>query len=143
MSLPLRECGLKGLIKISVQPLFAVTPLAGVWIESSRSGRSGCMVSVTSLAGVWIESVRHCFKVYCTVVTSLAGVWIESVKALNCRARTCVTSLAGVWIESVGPAASGSPAAGSLPLRECGLKVLHPFQEFYQLRRHSPCGSVD
>ncbi len=34
MSLPLRECGLKGVMMFPSQSWSIVTPLAGVWIES-------------------------------------------------------------------------------------------------------------
>lgn len=59
--------------------VFAVTPLAGVWIEKLWIPCSQPQAFVTPLAGVWIErsvSVRTPTE---PPVTPFAGVWIESV----------------------------------------------------------------
>ena len=142
VSLPLRECGLKVHYPKQDGEITAVTPLAGVWIESLICLKDPRASTVTPLAGVWIERLRSRSRAaYCTV-TPLAGVWIESLyggwtrintKSLplrecglkglihrKARKRRRVTPLAGVWIESYL----------FLPFAQEGLC-------------HSPCGSVD
>ena len=39
--------------------IFAVTPLAGVWIEISPQNFDMCTEKVTPLAGVWIEILKY------------------------------------------------------------------------------------
>ena len=111
-------------IEIAIQTLWkefrTVTPLAGVWIEISvlPALRPGCLV--TPLAGVWIEIIVNSVLAHFYIVTPLAGVWIEMpYHHLN----------------------SKNPQ--SLPLRECGLKLILRVQMHQMQYCHSPCGSVD
>ena len=57
---------------------FAVTPLAGVWIETKASTAKLSAELVTPLAGVWIETDSHNAGRRIDPVTPLAGVWIET-----------------------------------------------------------------
>ena len=79
---------------------------------------------VTPLAGVWIEIayVEELAAKYDTV-TPLAGVWIEIWSSSFCGGSTVVTPLAGVWIE-IYRKKQMKERSLSLPLRECGLKLL-------------------
>ncbi len=52
--------------------------------------------------------------------------WIESLRGAGLGAVLGVTPLAGVWIESGSGVCGIGGAAGSLPLRECGLKDYLP-----------------
>ena len=54
-SLPVRECGLKYMLRAGIFPALKVTPRAGVWIEIDNT--KSCQISeqVTPRAGVWIE----------------------------------------------------------------------------------------
>ena len=79
--------------------IFAVTPLAGVWIEITTLDVYTHKKPVTPLAGVWIEIESHRQELNEKIVTPLAGVWIEI--------KYCI-----VVAQSIP----------SLPLRECGLK---------------------
>ena len=98
-------------------------------------------------------------------VTPLAGVWIETPFRAAARRAYTVTPLAGVWIETNEDAGADRPFLWSLPLRECGLKLIAacpqkarlvslPLREcglkqivingvYERELRHSPCGSVD
>ena len=78
-----------------------VTPLAGVWIEIFACVRIRCTAKVTPLAGVWIEILFRAHSNLQGQVTPLAGVWIE-IKCYVCLINEIL----------------------SLPLRECGLKLL-------------------
>ena len=75
---------------------------------------------VTPLAGVWIEIGQMGKPFNPCIVTPLAGVWIEIMPAVSSTLWSFVTPLAGVWIEIEKEAGIGK-----------------------ELRRHSPCGSVD
>ena len=77
-SLPLRECGLKQRIKTSLRRACPVTPLAGVWIETSTQAIIKADKLVTPLAGVWIETQQADTSYQLLHVTPLAGVWIET-----------------------------------------------------------------
>ena len=57
--------------------IFAVTPLAGVWIEIYTAHVESGKVFVTPLAGVWIEISMPTQDDTKDTVTPLAGVWIE------------------------------------------------------------------
>ena len=57
--------------------IFAVTPLAGVWIEIPNAKRLKIVADVTPLAGVWIEISMPTQDDTKDTVTPLAGVWIE------------------------------------------------------------------
>ncbi len=59
--------------------VFAVTPLAGVWIEIPQGNLATAPNSVTPLAGVWIEIEISNINKEITEVTPLAGVWIEII----------------------------------------------------------------
>ena len=80
-----------------------------------------CIFAVTPLAGVWIEIMYYRTICNCSFVTPLAGVWIEIVIFLGFANSYDVTPLAGVWIE-IYTLAKVSSVMPSLPLRECGLK---------------------
>ena len=120
--------------------------------------------TVTPLAGVWIETVIiNCEDTHFGV-TPLAGVWIETAGQDTADAVNFVTPLAGVWIETRSPWRLRGRNT-SLPLRECGLKLLFAagfllavvvtplagvwietqmFANLYLNELgHSPCGSVD
>ena len=62
--------------------IFAVTPLAGVWIEIPSELLQKYRETVTPLAGVWIEIIICCVIHDNSLVTPLAGVWIE-IKPLS------------------------------------------------------------
>ena len=85
-----------------VEQCIRVTPLAGVWIEINISAFFSAIFSVTPLAGVWIEIVKLVEDFTDDSVTPLAGVWIE----ISCTMKRTQHTMA------------------SLPLRECGLKLL-------------------
>ena len=74
-------------------------------------------------------------------VTPLAGVWIEIENIDSMVNRVYVTPLAGVWIE-MNQKYRRFYRNGSLPLRECGLKLWRYFTAHREVS-HSPCGSVD
>ena len=80
--------------------------------------------AVTPYAGVWIETAPKRDKFLSIPVTPYAGVWIETLPALHIFQIKRVTPYAGVWIET-----ATSPSmllmASSLPTRECGLKLSH------------------
>ena len=82
-----------------------------------------CIFAVTPLAGVWIEIYVFRTSYANAVVTPLAGVWIEILSLDQLAEEVPVTPLAGVWIEMfcVYPLLF---IYSSLPLRECGLKLL-------------------
>ena len=69
-------------------------------LKSGYPGRPPGSKNVTPFAGVWIEIFTTQWKNAADSVTPFAGVWIEI--SLNYRARF---------------------GTGSLPLRECGLKL--------------------
>ena len=52
----MRECGLKQQELYLTMPLTAVTPRAGVWIETVVGNTNGANGGVTPRAGVWIET---------------------------------------------------------------------------------------
>ena len=79
--------------------------------------------TVTPLAGVWIEIAKIMNTVMTLLVTPLAGVWIEIWSSSFCGGSTVVTPLAGVWIE-IYRKKQMKERSLSLPLRECGLKLL-------------------
>ena len=58
--------------------LFAVAPLAGVWIENDLFQHGFCIHVVAPLAGVWIEKLDYRFQEGSARVAPLAGVWIEN-----------------------------------------------------------------
>ena len=141
----------------------AVTPLAGVWIEIPADTFDSISVSVTPLAGVWIEISETWMQGILCRVTPLAGVWIEigiyAAVAGRRHHSPCgsvdwnyifttevivgsVTPLAGVWIEIVKLVEDFTNDSSSLPLRECGLKLVSAHMGA-RTGGHSPCGSVD
>ena len=61
LSLPVRECGLKCLMKEKTALSRLVTPCAGVWIEINRSMYLTNSTAVTPCAGVWIEILEREF----------------------------------------------------------------------------------
>ena len=86
--------------------------------------------AVTPCAGVWIEifiGYQHSTMIY---VTPCAGVWIEITPASNPYEKTPVTPCAGVWIE-IGKGACVQLTYLSLPVRECGLKLIPPVIIWY------------
>ena len=58
-----------------------------------------CIFAVTPLAGVWIEIGVRLSALKCCNVTPLAGVWIEIHARNALLSNVYVTPLAGVWIE--------------------------------------------
>ena len=56
-------------------------------------------------------------------VTPFAGVWIEITVSVNTDPSVPVTPFAGVWIEIHTGKPRHHSGGGSLPLRECGLKL--------------------
>ena len=79
----------------------SVTPCAGVWIEIKNFGTYLAPIYVTPCAGVWIEISGNVDPVQNLGVTPCAGVWIEM---LTCHSLVLVIV--------------------SLPVRECGLKLV-------------------
>ena len=75
-------------------------------------------------------------------VTPCAGVWIEIKNFGTYLAPTYVTPCAGVWIEMMSRVATIMVAAVSLPVRECGLKLLQG-GTYTKNPGHSLRGSVD
>ena len=55
-SLPTRECGLKPIRRKNAVKWYAVTPYAGVWIETQQISWLSTKEVVTPYAGVWIET---------------------------------------------------------------------------------------
>ena len=55
-SLPVRECGLKHVRSVGHNADIAVTPRAGVWIETVTKQLPLRQTDVTPRAGVWIET---------------------------------------------------------------------------------------
>ena len=55
-SLPMRECGLKRLSLFLSLIVLVVTPHAGVWIETRNTPLTSLIGIVTPHAGVWIET---------------------------------------------------------------------------------------
>ncbi len=53
--------------------IFAVTPLAGVWIEMCSVQTMYIIIAVTPLAGVWIEIDYMSLAVVCGCGHSLGG----------------------------------------------------------------------
>ncbi len=74
-------------------------------------------------------------------VTPCAGVWIEITKLRRPCFRRFVTPCAGVWIEIQKPALDRMKEAGSLPVRECGLKSWK-YRAGNVLRNVTPCAGV-
>ena len=58
--------------------VFAVTPRAGVWIETLKSHAQHRRSTVTPRAGVWIETAVLREMPGAKSVTPRAGVWIET-----------------------------------------------------------------
>ena len=109
-------------------------------MKSETAERTPGFISVTPLAGVWVEIPSLPEDGDGTAVTPLAGVWVE-IMQVKCRPKPeGVTPLAGVWVE-MSQHNRGSQILGSLPLRECGLKLIK-YLLILLLHRHSPCGSV-
>ncbi len=79
-----------------------VTPFVGVWIEIAPMDRLAQLQAVTPFVGVWIEIRRTMFNVAACYVTPFVGVWIE--------------------IRDDGYSRDGRMP--SLPLWECGLKLI-------------------
>ena len=52
------------------------------------------------------------------------GVWIEILSVIDEIKIVLVTPLVGVWIEIIAADANNKLGIGSLPLWECGLKLL-------------------
>ncbi len=77
MSLPLRECGLKFFIVKAKRKYFVVTPLAGVWIEISKSSESSSSSSSLPLRECGLKFMLVVSFIQMVHVTPLAGVWIE------------------------------------------------------------------
>ena len=103
--------------------VFAVTPRAGVWIETTAAATAASYIQVTPRAGVWIETeiyrninkttftslpVRECglkraipsLVAALPQVTPRAGVWIETNEITATGNMLSVTPRAGVWIET-------------------------------------------
>ena len=97
-----------------------VAPLAGAWIEISRTAISSAVTEVAPLAGAWIEIVHYAVVSFPDLrVAPLAGAWIEIQISFGAIRR--------IW---------------SLPLRERGLKFDGDKIHETEVGR-SPCGSVD
>ena len=100
--------------------IFAVTPLAGVWIEISNSDITN--ISILSLplreCGLKYMLEMPCYRMYMSLPLRECGLKLKlslpSVELIS------VTPLAGVWIE---------------------ICLCH--KKLAPLIRHSPCGSVD
>ena len=142
----MRECGLKRPTDRDSAYEFLVTPLAGVWIEtlhlisyrilkeSLPLRECGLKLAVLQQISMGMRSLplRECglkplfSSAYITAikVTPLAGVWIETTCNFTRSRFHQVTPLAGVWIETIFIAVSFDDAHASLPLRECGLKLV-------------------
>ena len=103
-----------------------VTPRAGVWIETNMQlPNCHAQRGVTPRAGVWIETVRLLRERVEEDVTPRAGVWIETSKRSIPGWNQAVTPRAGVWIETLKDRHHHRQGS-SLPVRECGLKLLIP-----------------
>ena len=122
-SRPSRACGLKRRMPNGLSCGAIVTPLAGVWIETTNQAHSPSARRVTPLAGVWIETLRGDNQCRCPRVTPLAGVWIETAISTHAGTQLSVTPLAGVWIETFR-ALQEFLLLWSRPSRACGLKLL-------------------
>ena len=77
-SRPSRARGLKQALPIGSAPLRQVAPLAGAWIETTRSRWSGNRSYVAPLAGAWIETWFMGLLFLTPCVAPLAGAWIET-----------------------------------------------------------------
>ena len=159
----MRECGLKLLQVDPNDERIRVTPRAGVWIETcsgcarwadghpslpvrecglkpeqrhhrTRSFRSLPVRECGLKQLSQLSAVRH-------TVTPRAGVWIETRSAQVPAHDRHVTPRAGVWIETLKDRHHHRQGS-SLPVRECGLKLLIPVYAALECG-HSPCGSVD
>ncbi len=78
---------------------------------------------VTPGTGVWIETGRLLFRCLYNEVTPGTGVWIETRKVRETYYVKHVTPGTGVWIETVAVECVNESST-SLPVRECGLKLL-------------------
>ena len=101
-SLPLRKCGLKLSMNVSVLQQ-EVTSLAEVWIEIAFDMSAAAFELVTSLAEVWIEITSDTFSS------------LSSTSSLPLR--KCGLKFAPPYL--------GHCSLASLPLRKCGLKSYH------------------
>ena len=123
-SLPLRECGLKVYITSAISALPAVTPLAGVWIESPAINELSDDDIVTPLAGVWIERLLRIIINLLVSSLPLRECGLKELLNHMSICLICVTPLAGVWIERK-MIYRIIKHVQSLPLRECGLKDIN------------------
>ena len=78
LSLPSRERGLKLIANLTAAMLAAVAPLAGAWIETSKTSKSINTSNVAPLAGAWIETAQTGQALTDAIVAPLAGAWIET-----------------------------------------------------------------
>ena len=103
----------------SLDTVFFLTPLVGVWIEISKSlGWRACLWHHSPCGSVdWNKT--HNMMLTGNLLTPLVGVWIE------------ILSTHGSF-----------PLSISLPLWECGLKSQKKRKSLMK-NCHSPCGSVD
>ena len=144
--------------------VFAVTPRAGVWIETISKATLGAYRMVTPRAGVWIETARGVTMLCAGRVTPRAGVWIETKarsrienqNKMSLPVRECGLKLEVVVIEAFRFPSLPVRECGlklsccwisisflsSLPVRECGLKHVGG-KHYIKQYGHSPCGSVD
>ena len=124
MSLPLRECGLKLIMYSCTMQKQKVTPLAGVWIEIVPfvANKQRKRMSLP-LRECGLKFYEKKLITYPRTVTPLAGVWIEIISSQFQQLSFSVTPLAGVWIE-IPNQLSVLVLKPSLPLRECGLKLM-------------------
>ncbi len=121
----------------------AITPRAGVWIETGqrkRRRRSTCRsplaqgcgskrddpleaelaCAITPRAGVWIETGASGTPKSRPIITPRAGVWIETGASGTPKSRPIITPRAGVWIET---GASGTPKSRPIITPRAGVWI--------------------
>src|SRR6185437_7050341 len=76
-SLPVRECGLK-LTREAVEPDYAVTPRAGVWIETGTPSLPTARSRSLPVRECGLKHILELGEQLRRPVTPRAGVWIET-----------------------------------------------------------------
>ena len=119
-SLPVRECGLKFLLRFLVLLLLLVTPRAGVWIEIPFPRFLKVSLLSLPVRECGLKYIEHVRVILITMSLPVRECGLKYLFIRNCPVNIPVTPRAGVWIE-----------------------ILKLLMSSFRLFSHSPCGSED
>ena len=141
-SLPVRERGLKHVVRHVMGKKADVAPRAGAWIETRAELPRAGEDLVAPRAGAWIETHHSHAATLSRSVAPRAGAWIETFVAVCCAFKMPVAPRAGAWIET-GQTLATRCYRNVAPRAGAWIETPYASTNSRPHTRRSPCGSVD